>query len=431
MNTPTDHNSTLESTMKLIKPFKGLRPSRELAAKVASHPYDVLNRAEAFELAKDNPHSFLHINKPEVDMPDSVDVHDQSVYDKGRENLDRFQAEGTLRQDGEEMLYVYKQVMGEHEQVGLVAAASVEAYENNLIKKHEFTRPEKEDDRVNHMVALDAQVGPVFLTYKARAEVDALIERVTQSEPEYEFDAEDGTQHVFWVVEDVTLSAEIEKAFAEIDHLYVADGHHRSAAASRVKHINQKQNPNHTGEESYNFFLVVLFPDNQMQILDYNRVVKDLNGHDAATFLEKLSNKFDISKTDLSSAKPTAARDFALYLDKQWYRLSSNSNLVDQIDDSDPVSSLDVSILQDSVFTPLLNIVDQRTDKRVDFVGGIRGLQELEKRVDTGEWAAAFALYPTSIESLMAIADADEVMPPKSTWFEPKLKSGLVVHKLD
>ncbi|GJM14064.1 MAG: hypothetical protein DHS20C12_24670 [Pseudohongiella sp.] len=417
--------------MKLIKPFRGLRPSRELASKVASHPYDVLNREEAFELAKDNPLSFLHINKPEVDMDGSVDVHDQSVYDKGRENLDRFQAEGTLQQDSEEKLYVYKQVMGEHEQVGLVAVASVDAYENNFIKKHEFTRPVKEDDRVNHMVALDAQVGPVFLTYKAHAEVDALIAKVMTSEAEYDFEADDGTRHVFWVIEDVTLSADIEAAFSEIKTLYVADGHHRSAAASRVKHLRQKQNPEHTGDESYNYFLVVLFPDNQMQILDYNRIVQDLHGLDSAAFLEKLGSCFDIEKSDLQSVKPSAAREFALYLDKQWYKLKSNDNLTSQIDEADPVKSLDVSILQDHVFTPLLNIVDQRTDKRVDFVGGIRGLAELEKRVDTGDWAAAFALYPTSIESLMAIADADEVMPPKSTWFEPKLKSGLVVHKLD
>lgn len=417
--------------MKLIKPFRGLRPSRELAAQVASHPYDVLNREEAFELARDNPYSFLHINKPEVDMDASIDVHDQLVYEKGRENLDRFQAEDTLQQDGEEKLYVYKQVMGEHEQVGLVAVASVEAYEKNLIRKHEFTRPEKEDDRVNHMLALGAQVGPVFLTYKAHAEVDALVSEVTSTEAEYDFVAEDGTRHVFWVVEDVTLSANIEAAFAEIEHLYIADGHHRSAAASRVKRLYQKQNADYTGQESYNFFLVVLFPDKQMQILDYNRLVKDLQGSEPKAFLEKLSACFDIQPTDLQNAKPGTAREFALYLEGQWYRLNSNENLAARIDAADPVRNLDVSILQDFIFTPLLGITDQRTDRRVDFVGGIRGLAELEKRVDSGEWAIAIALYPTSIESLMAIADANEVMPPKSTWFEPKLKSGLVVHKLD
>lgn len=417
--------------MKLIKPFRGLRPTRELAVKVASHPYDVLNREEALVLAKDNPYSFLHINKPEVDVDASVDVHDQSVYDKGRENLNRFIEEGVLQQDAEEKLYVYKQVMGNHEQIGLVAVASVEAYEKNLIKKHEFTRPEKEDDRVAHMEALGAQVGPVFLTYKSNVEVDALIAQATESTPEYEFDAEDGTHHVFWVIEDVTLSANLEAAFGDIDSLYVADGHHRSAAASRVKNLYQKRNPNHSGDESYNFFLVVLFPHNQMQILDYNRVVKDLQGADPAQFLKKLGENFEVEKADLQTAKPGAAKEFALYMDKQWYKLSPSQALRSSIDNDDPVKSLDVSILQDSIFTPLLNIVDQRTDKRVDFVGGIRGLKELEKRVDSGDWQAAFALYPTSIESLMAIADANEVMPPKSTWFEPKLKSGLVVHVLD
>jgi len=325
--------------MKLIKPFRGLRPIRELAVKVASHPYDVLNREEAFDLAKDNLLSFLHINKPEVDMDVSVDVHDQSVYEKGRENLDRFQREGTLKQDSKEKLYVYKQVMGEHEQVGLVAAASVDAYENNLIKKHEFTRPEKEDDRVNHMVALDAQVGPVFLTYKAHTEVDALIAKVLATDAEYDFEAEDGTRHVFWVVEDATLSADIETAFADIKHLYVADGHHRSAAASRVRHLRQKYNPDHTGFEPYNYFLVVLFPDNQMQILDYNRIVKDLRGADSGTFLEKLSTNFDIQKIDLQAAKPSSAREFALYLNKQWYKLKSNDNLTSQIDEANPVST--------------------------------------------------------------------------------------------
>lgn len=417
--------------MKLIKPFRGLRPTRELAVKVASHPYDVLNREEALALAKDNPYSFLHINKPEIDVDTSIDLHDQAVYDKGKENLDRFIEEGVLQQDSEEKLYVYKQVMGDHEQVGLVAVASVEAYEKNLIKKHEFTRPEKEDDRVAHMEALGAQVGPVFLTYKSDGEVDALIAKVTESTPEYEFDAEDGTHHVFWVIEDVTLSANIEAAFGDIDSLYVADGHHRSAAASRVKNLYQKRNPNHSGDESYNFFLVVLFPHNQMQILDYNRVVKDLQGADPAAFLEKLKANFEVQQLDLQTAKPGAAKEFALYMDKCWYRLTPKQTLLASIDDDDPVKSLDVSILQDSIFTPLLDIVDQRTDKRVDFVGGIRGLKELEKRVDSGDWQAAFALYPTSIESLMAIADANEVMPPKSTWFEPKLKSGLVVHMLD
>ncbi len=417
--------------MKLIRPFRGLRPTRELASKVASHPYDVLNREEAFELAKDNPFSFLHINKPEIDVDTSIDIHDQAVYDKGRENLDRFIAEGTLVQDGEDKLYVYKQVMGDHQQYGLVAAASVEAYDNNLIKKHEFTRPEKEDDRVHHMDALAAQVGPVFLTYKASESIDEMISEVTSTTPEYDFVAEDGTGHVFWVIEDLNLAADIEAAFNDLDCLYVADGHHRSAAASRVKHLCQKRNESHTGDEPYNYFLTVLFPHNQMQILDYNRVVKDLNGNTPEEFLEKIAVDFDVEAVDPGTAKPQQARQFALYLEGQWYSLNANKELLSRIDDSDPVNSLDVSILQNAVFFPLLDIQDQRTDKRVDFIGGIRGLKELEKRVDSGQWAAAFALFATSIESLMDIADANEVMPPKSTWFEPKLKSGLVIHMLD
>jgi uncharacterized protein (DUF1015 family) len=417
--------------MKLIKPFRGLRPSRVLAAKVASHPYDVLNRSEAYELAKDKPHSFLHINKPEVDIDEAVDVHDPSVYDKGRENLDRFIEEGTLQRDDEEMFYVYKQVMGTHEQIGLVAVASIDAYETNHIKKHEFTRPDKEDDRVFHMDALNAQVGPVFLTYKADDDVDRLMAQVVETTPEYDFEAEDGTQHTFWVVEDVALSANIEAAFADISTLYVADGHHRSAAAARVRHLHQERNPDHSGDESYNFFLVVLFPDDQVQILDYNRVVQDLQGASATDFQASLEANFHVEPSDLENAKPGKAGEFGFYTDGQWYKLRANANLLAGIDNQDPVKRLDVSILQDSIFTLLLGIEDQRTDKRVDFVGGIRGLQELQKRVDSGQWQAAFALYPTSIESLMAIADADEVMPPKSTWFEPKLKSGLIVHMLD
>ncbi len=415
--------------MKLIRSFRGIRPVAELAAQVASHPYDVLNREEAYELAKDNPNSFLHINKPEVDMPAELSVYDPSVYAKGRENLDRFIAEGILKQDDSPTLYVYKQVMGEHEQVGLVAAASVEAYDQDLIKKHEFTRPVKEDDRVHHIDALNAQVGPVFLTYRAQSKIDALIGGITDGEPDYDFQADDDTRHVLWVIRDSALVAAIEQEINALDCLYVADGHHRSAAASRVKKMRQDANPQHTGEEAYNYFLTVLFPHDQMQILDYNRLVADLNGSSVNEFLAALAEHFDIELVD-GEARPEAPRQFGFYSGGQWYSLTANSDLLDKIDDSDPVASLDVSILQDYIFTPLLNIVDQRTDSRVDFVGGIRGLKELERRSEGGEWQAAFALYPTSIESLMAIADAGEVMPPKSTWFEPKLKSGLVVHSL-
>ena len=415
--------------MKLIRSFRGIRPLAQLAAKVASHPYDVLNREEAYELAKDNAYSFLHINKPEVDMPAEVDVYDTSVYAKGRDNLDRFMREGTLKQDDKSTLYVYKQVMGDHQQIGLVAVASVDAYDHDLIKKHEFTRPVKEDDRVNHMDALDAQVGPVFLTYKAQAAIDSLIEQVIKDEPEYDFEADDATRHVFWVIRDEDLVSAIEDEVNALECLYVADGHHRSAAASRVKKMRQETNSNHTGEEPYNYFLTVLFPHNQMQILDYNRLVANLNGHSVNDFIGALAENFDIELVE-GQAKPSKAREIGFYAGQQWYLLTANSNLLEKIDDNDPVASLDVSILQDFVFAPLLNIVDQRTDKNVDFVGGIRGLAELERRTADDEWQAAFALYPTSIESLMDIADAGEVMPPKSTWFEPKLKSGLVVHSL-
>jgi uncharacterized protein (DUF1015 family) len=415
--------------MKLIKPFRGLRPRRELAGKVASHPYDVVSRDEAYELAQGNRFSFYHINKPEIDLPESVDVHDQRVYDKGANNLKRFIVEGTLQRDNEEMFYVYKQVMGSHEQVGLVAVASIEAYQKGLIKKHEHTRPEKEDDRVNHIDTLSAQVGPVFLTYKARPAIDGLIAKVTAGEPEYDFQADDATRHVFWTVSDAALISKLQAAFDKLDCLYVADGHHRSAAASRVRDMRVKRNKAHSGNESYNWFLAVLFPDKQMQILDYNRIVKDLNGHGDQAFIEALKKDFEVSKVEnKEAAKPAAAHQFGMFLNNGWYSLTAGAAILNT---DDPYKSLDVSILQDAILTPLLGIQDQRRDPRIDFVGGIRGLGELEKRVASRQWKLAFALYPTSIDSLMAIADKGEVMPPKSTWFEPKLKSGLVIHVLD
>ncbi|MGI9250269.1 MAG: DUF1015 domain-containing protein [Pseudohongiellaceae bacterium] len=444
--------------MKLIKPFRGLRPHRELAAQLASHPYDVLNRQEATALAKDNPHSFLHINKPEVDVDPALDVYDPAVYATGAKNLQRFIDEGIMQRDEQETYYVYQQTMGAHQQIGLVAIASLDAYEDNLIKKHEFTRPDKEDDRVHHMDALGAQVGPVFLTYQADAAIDALIAQAVSADPEYDFEADYGTRHTFWLVEDSQLAAKIDAAFNKLPCLYVADGHHRSAAARRVRQLYQERNsrnsrkPAHTGEESYDYFLVVLFPHNQVQILDYNRLLQDLNGNTPAQFLTLLEKHFTIEPRSREQAKPTQAQEFGLYLSEQdeqgerggqskqekgrsgggqWYLLKPKAALLANIDDANPKANLDISILQDAVFTPLLNIKDQRIDKRVDFVGGIRGLEELERRINEETWQAAFALYPTSVESLMAIADANEVMPPKSTWFEPKLKSGLVVHMLD
>lgn len=413
--------------MAKLFPFRGIRPTQTLAEKVAAPPYDVLNSAEAREMAAGNPYTFLHVNKPEIDLDPEMDVHDDRVYQKGAENLQAFIADGVIQQDEAQQYYVYRQIMGEHEQTGLVAVASVEEYEQNLIKKHEFTRPEKEDDRVKHMDVLNAQVGPVFLTYQAESSIDELINTVTESEPEYDFILNDGIRHTFWVVSDAETLNNIEQAFVAVPCLYVADGHHRSAAATRIKNMRQQANANHDGSEAYNNFLVVVFPHDQMKILDYNRVVIDLNGLSANDLLEHLQHKFEVSKQN-SPHKPSTLHEFGMYMDGQWYALKALDGVVDE---NDPVARLDVAVLQDNILAPLLGITDPRLDKRIDFVGGIRGMQGLEKRVDSGECKVAFACYPTSIEHLMAIADAGEVMPPKSTWFEPKLRSGLVIHSLD
>jgi uncharacterized protein (DUF1015 family) len=414
--------------MAIIKPFKGLRPKPELAEKVASPPYDVLNTEEARAMAKDNPYSFLHINKPEIDLPVGTNLYDDAVYAKGRENLERFIKEGVFIQDEKPCFYVYRQIMGDHQQIGLVAGASVEDYENNVIKKHELTRAEKEEDRVKHVDTLNAQTGPVFLTYKASEEVDRLMEKITQRPPVYDFTADDGIRHTFWVVDDENEIKQLQDLFARMDCLYVADGHHRSAAAMRVKQMRQKQNPHHTGEEEYNYLLTVIYPHNQMYIIDYNREVKDLNGLSKEAFLEKVREKFEVEKLGTTAEKPRTKHEFVMYLDGEWYRLKARPGTFDP---NDPVDQLDVSILMNNLLAPILGIGDPRKDKRIDFVGGIRGLEELKRRVDSGEMQVAFALYPTSIEDLMAIADAGKIMPPKSTWFEPKLRSGLIIHLLD
>jgi len=414
--------------MAVIKPFRGLRPKKELAEKVASPPYDVLSSEEAREMAKNNPYSFLHINKPEIDLPPETDIYDEAVYQKGRENLDRFIKEGILIQDEKPMFYVYRQIMGNHSQIGLVAGASVEEYEKGLIKKHELTRADKEEDRVKHVNTLNAQTGPVFLTYKAKPEIDALINKIIEDEPEYDFTADDGIRHTFWLVDKEEDIQKLQDLFKELDCLYVADGHHRSAAAMRVKQMRLAQNPNHTGEEEYNYFLTVIFPHDQMYIMDYNRVVKDLNGLSKEEFLKKVEEKFEVKKLGSTAEKPKKKHEFVIYLDGEWYQLKAKPGTFNE---NDPVEQLDVSILMKNLLVPILGIGDPRKDKRIDFVGGIRGLEELKRRVDSGDWKVAFGLYPTSIEDLMAIADAGKIMPPKSTWFEPKLRSGLVIHKLD
>lgn len=415
--------------MATVRPFAALRPRKEYAPKIASPPYDVLSSDEARVLAKGNPLSFLHVVKPEIDLEPGIDHYDEKVYRKGAENLHNLVEKGYLQQDTSPSFYVYRQVMGSHQQVGLVACASVEEYEKDIIKKHELTRQEKEDDRLNHIKHLNAQTGPVFLTYRAKQSIDSLMKEAIAGTAEYDFVDENAVQHTFWVVRERELIEAIQSEFKKVDYLYVADGHHRSAAAMRMKRLMQQQNPNHTGQEEYNFFLTVIFPHNQMQILDYNRIVKDLHGYSVNEFLEKVSHKFSVTEQDKGHEfKPSEKHSFGMYLNGQWYKLVAKEGIFNA---DDPVERLDVSILQNNLLSPVLGIEDPRKDQRIDFVGGIRGLKELEKRVNSGDWQVAFALYPTSMDDLMAIADAGKIMPPKSTWFEPKLRSGLAIHLLD
>ncbi len=412
--------------MSLIKPFTGLRPVSGREAEVVAPPYDVMNRAEAKAMVEGRPWSFLHISRPEIDLPDETDPYDPAVYAKGRENLDRMIAEGILVRDPKPAFYAYRLTMGKHVQTGIVAGASVAAYDADRIKKHEFTRPVKEDDRVRQIDALNAQTGPVFLVYRADPEVDGILAEKAAGQPDMDVTAADGVRHEIWVIDDEATVARLGRAFDAMDALYVADGHHRSAAASRVAAARKAANPDHTGEESYNYFLSVIFPHDQMQILDYNRVVRDLNGLAPEDFLVRLTERFDMEPRE-AAVRPIGNGRFGMYLQGQWYCLV----LKDAYRSDDPVRGLDVSLLADNLIEPVLGISDPRRDERIDFVGGIRGLGELEKRVDSGDWAVAFALYPTSMEALMAVADAGEVMPPKSTWFEPKLADGLVSHVLD
>ncbi len=413
--------------MTLIRPFAGLRPASDRAADVIAPPYDVLSTEEARVRAKGKPWSFLHISKPEIDLPAGTDPHSAAVYAKGKENFRKMISEGMLRRDPESYYYVYRLVMGTHRQTGIVAAASVSDYDTNRIRKHEFTRPDKEDDRVHQIDALNAQTGPVFLTYRRSSSVDAIIENISGGTPEVDVTADDGVRHTLWIMRDRHQIDAITRTFDSMPFLYIADGHHRSAAASRVAAARRAVNPKHGGEEAYNYFLAVIFPDNQMQILDYNRVVKDLNGLRREDFLEKIGTAFMVNP-ESAAVKPRQAGEFGLYLKGQWYRLNIKP---ERIPATDPVKRLDVSLLQDNLIAPVLGIGDPRRDKRIDFVGGIRGLKELERRVDSGEMACAFSLYPTSIADMMAVADAGQVMPPKSTWFEPKLADGLVSHLLD
>jgi uncharacterized protein (DUF1015 family) len=410
--------------MSDIKPFSALRPRPDLVARVASPPYDVISSDEARAMAAGNEYSFLHVGKPEIDLPPTVDLYDDRVYAKGVANLRRMIAEGVFIREPRPAYYVYQQRMGDHVQAGLVCAASCEEYANGLIKRHEHTRKDKEDDRTRHVHEQNANGEPVFFTFRQRDDIDALLSQVRATEPLYDIVTDDGIGHTVWIVP-AALDAEVTRAFARVPALYVADGHHRTAAAARVGLERRAANPRHTGDEPYNYFMAVLFPHDQLRIMDYNRVVKDLAGLPPNRFLQLASENFTITPTD--SPRPAAPRQFGMYLEGRWYRLVANPGTYPA---DHPVRGLDVAILQENLLAPLLNIRDPRTEKRIDFIGGIRGLGELERRVREG-WAVAFALHPTSLDQLMAVADAGEVMPPKSTWFEPKLRSGLLVRTLD
>jgi len=414
--------------MPVIKPFKAFRPQPDLVTKVASPPYDVLNSEEARQLVKDNPDSFLHVNKAEIDLDSSIDHYDQKVYEKARENLGRLIEKKKYLQDEQEKIYIYRQIMKGRSQSGLVVCVSIDDYLKGKIKKHENTREDKEKDRINHIDFTDANTGPVFLTYKAKGKINQIISSWTkEKEPVYDFTSEDGITHTCWVIDDKSTVQQLVESFAGIDYLYIADGHHRAAAGTKVGLKRREQLKDYTGKEEFNYFLSVLFPHDELCIMDYNRVVADLAGNPEEEFIKKISEKFTIEKYSGESVyRPEAKHTFGMYLDNCWYRLTAKPGTFDE---DDVVGSLDVSILQNNLLTPVLEIEDPRTDQRIEFVGGIRGLEELEKRVKAG-MKVAFSLYPTSIEELMKVADAEKLMPPKSTWFEPKLRSGIFIHKL-
>ena len=414
--------------MAIIKPFKGIRPKKELVEKIASRPYDVLNSEEARAEAAGNEMSLHHIIKPEIDFPVGTDEHDEKVYRKAAENFEMFQKNGWLVQDSKENYYVYAQTMNGKTQYGLVVCAYVDDYMTGKIKKHELTRKDKEEDRMKHVRVNNANVEPVFFAYPHNNELDAIVKEVTKGKPEYDFVAPlDGFGHTFWLIEDEAKIKRITEIFATIPSLYIADGHHRSAAAALVGDEKRRQNPAHKGNEEYNYFMAVCFPDDQLTIIDYNRVVKDLNGLTDEQFIEKLKKNFDVELKGKDIYKPSKLHNFSMYLSGNWYSLTAKAGTYD---DKDPIGVLDVTVSSNLILDEILGIKDLRTDKRIDFVGGIRGLGELKRRVDSGEMRVALALYPVSMQQLIDIADTNNIMPPKTTWFEPKLRSGLVIHKL-
>jgi len=415
--------------MAIVKPFKGFRPVKELAAQIASRPYDVLNSEEAREEAKDNPYTFLHVVKPEIDLPAEVDHYSNEVYLKGKENLNKLISGKTFVQDTKPVYYIYAQTMWGNTQYGIVGCAAVSDYLNNIIKKHELTRPDKEEDRKNHIRVTNFNAEPVFFAYPDNTKIDVIVHGYTKLLPEYDFTTPDKVRHQLWIINNPTDVKNIEKVFAkEVRFTYVADGHHRTAAAAHVGEERKAGNPNHTGNEEYNFFMAVHFPASQLNIIDYNRLVTDLNGLTKEQFIEKISRNFLITNKRKKIYKPSRLHEISMYIDGEWYALLANNNTYD---DRDPIGCLDVTVLSNTILEPILGIEDLRKSKRIDFVGGIRGLEELKRRVDSGEMAVAFALFPVSMEQLINIADSGNIMPPKTTWFEPKLRSGLVIHSLD
>ena len=414
--------------MAKVKPFRGIRPPRELVTEVASRPYDVLNSEEAREEAAGNPKSLYHIIKPEIDFAPGTDEHASEVYDKAVENFAAFRRNGWLVQDDEEHYYIYAQTMDGRTQFGIVVAANVDDYMEGRIKKHELTRRDKEEDRMKHVRINNANIEPVFFAFPDNKVLEDIIRTVALGKPEYDFTAPDGFGHHFWVVSDPDMIRTITEEFSKIPYLYIADGHHRSAAAALVGNEKARLNPNHRGDEEYNYFLAVAFPASHLKIIDYNRVVRDLNGLSEAEFLERLEKNFVVVDKGTETYRPQALHNFSLYLEGRWYSLTARPGTYD---DSDPIGVLDVTISSDLILRDIIDINDLRSDKRIDFVGGIRGLEELKRRVDSGEMAFALALFPVSMEQLMNIADTGNIMPPKTTWFEPKLRSGLVIHDLE
>ena len=411
-----------------VKPFRGIRPPQALAKQVSSRPYDVLNSEEARQEAAGNPMSLYHIIKPEINFQDGTDEHDSRVYAVAREQFDYFRAQGWLQQDEQDCYYIYAQTMDGRTQYGLVLAAWVEDYMEGRIMKHELTRRDKEEDRMKHVRVNNANVEPVFFAYPHRDDLDAIIASVVATQPEYDFVSDlDGFGHTFWVIKDADTIARITEIISQIPAMYIADGHHRSAAAALVGNEKKLQNPNHRGDEEYNYFLAVCFPDNQLHIMDYNRLVCDLNGMSEQEFLQALSQDFDLTDMGTDIYRPDALHTFSLYLGGHWYRLVAKAG---RYDNDDPIGVLDVTISSNLILDKLLGITDLRSDKRIDFVGGIRGLEELSRRVDSGEMKMALALYPVTMDQLIRIADTGNIMPPKTTWFEPKLRSGLIIHEL-